>query len=155
MNLKLVIDENLDSNDIVIKVKEINDEINTIIQKLSISPKKLLVGIQQDQAKVLNVKDIIRFYTVDKKVFAETADNQYEVKPRIYELSERFEQSNFLRISNSEIINLEHIQSLDISFSSTICIKMDNSVLCYASRRYVKKIKEYLGIWGGLWKKQY
>ena len=52
----------------------------------------------------------------------------------------------FIRISKSEIVNLKMVDSLDLSFIGTICIKLKNGTNTYVSRRYVKKIKQILGI---------
>ena len=50
----------------------------------------------------------------------------------------------FLRISNSEIVNSAAILRLDISLTGTIGVELRGGIRTYASRRYVKKIKEFL-----------
>ena len=52
----------------------------------------------------------------------------------------------FVRISHSEIVNLRKITALDLSLTGTIRITLAGGTVCYASRRYVKKIKEALGL---------
>ena len=54
--------------------------------------------------------------------------------------------SSFVRISNSEIVNFGHVTSLDTSISGTISLRMTNGDKAYVSRRYVSKIKKYLGL---------
>ena len=54
----------------------------------------------------------------------------------------------FVRISHLEIVNLKKVKNLDLSFVGTICMELSNGDMCYVSRRYVKKIKKVLGIWG-------
>lgn len=52
----------------------------------------------------------------------------------------------FVRVSNSEIINLKKIKNFDLSLAGTICVKFLDGSTTYVSRRYVTKIKEILGI---------
>ena len=52
----------------------------------------------------------------------------------------------FVRISNSEIVNFSKVQSLDFKIIGTIVLKFYTDRYTYVSRRYVKKIKEYLNI---------
>ena len=63
-----------------------------------------------------------------------------------YELEEMFEGTPFIRISNSEIVNFKYVESLDMSMSGTISIKLKTGGNSFVSRRYVNKIKEYLGL---------
>lgn len=66
---------------------------------------------------------------------------------RLYELEERLDRHTFVRISHSEIVNLKRVTALDLSFSGTIKMTLaDGAAVCYVSRRYVKKIKEALGL---------
>ena len=64
--------------------------------------------------------------------------------PGIYELEEKVKSKNFMRISNSEIINFKRVKSLDMSIIGTIAIRFESGDITYASRRNIKKIKEYL-----------
>lgn len=86
----------------------------------------------------------LRFYTDGKGVSAQTAQGIFGVRLRLYELEERLDQTRFVRISNSEIVNLDRVTAVDLSLSGTICMTLDGTVKAYVSRRYVKKIKETL-----------
>ena len=64
----------------------------------------------------------------------------------LYELEGKLDRHTFVRISNSEIVNLRKVAALDLSLTGTIRLKLTDGTVCYASRRYVKKIKEALGL---------
>ena len=68
------------------------------------------------------------------------------IRLRLYEAEERLKPFRFVRISNSEIINLKKVGSFDLSFAGTICVTLTDGSKTYVSRRYVTKIKEVLGI---------
>ena len=48
--------------------------------------------------------------------------------------------------SENEIINLKKVRGFDLSFTGTICVSLSNGTVTYVSRRYVAKIKQFLGI---------
>ena len=99
-----------------------------------------------DIVEIIDENKIIRIYSSMQKVMAETSFGTYLIKARLYELEERLDKNNFVRISNSEIINLKRVVNFDLSFSGTICVNLDNKETTYVSRRFVSKIKEVLGI---------
>jgi len=79
-------------------------------------------------------------------VTAVTDNGEYNLKNRLYEMEEKLNKSYFIRISNSEIINLKKVKNFDLNFTGTICVKLSNGTVTYVSRRYVSKIKEILGV---------
>ena len=89
---------------------------------------------------------MIRVYASSGKVFAVTDKGEYTVRFRLYEIEERLNPNQFVRISNSEIINLKKVNNFDLNFTGTICVELTNGTATYVSRRYVSKIKKILGI---------
>ena len=57
--------------------------------------------------------DIIRIYAQNQRVFVTTAKGDYRLHERLYELEEMLDNGVFLRISNSEIVNLKKISFFD------------------------------------------
>ena len=97
-------------------------------------------------AEVLEQGEIIRIYAASGKVFAVTNRGEYTMRLRLYEVEERLNPDQFVRISNSEIINLKRVKNFDLSFTGTICVELTNGTTAFVSRRYVSKIKKILGI---------
>ncbi|MBQ7926875.1 MAG: LytTR family transcriptional regulator [Lachnospiraceae bacterium] len=87
---------------------------------------------------------IVRIYSASKKVYVRTEGDCFEVRERLYTLEEQLKDWGFVRISNSEIVNMGQIEKLDMSYTGTIRMYMKNGDETYVSRRYVKKIKEEL-----------
>ena len=73
-------------------------------------------------------------YSANKKIYAVTKDLEYSLKIPLYEFIERVNQNHFVRISNTEIINLKQVTEFDLSFTGTICIKLSNGNVSYVSR---------------------
>ena len=131
---------------VIILTDRMTDEIHSIIQMLSESEPKLIAGFREDTVTVLDEKDILKIYAANGKVYAVLPSGEYTLRLRLYEIEERLKPQHFVRISNSEIINLKKVKSFDLSITGTICVVLSDGSKTYASRRYVAKLKEVLGI---------
>ncbi len=146
MDIEIKIDNDFITPKIIIKTSKITTEIDDIIKKINEINYNILCGFIDDKVEILNQNDIISIYSNDGKTFALTSSKEYRLKQKLYELEEFLDKKFFVRISKSEIVNLKMVDSLDLSFIGTICIKLKNGTNTYVSRRYVKKIKQILGI---------
>lgn len=146
MQVEVKIDENCKDPKIIIVTDKMTDEIGVLVQSLSASYPNVIAGFSGDEVNLLEESEIVRIYAANQKVYAQTANREYILRPRLYELEERLDKRLFVRISNSEIVNLKKIVRLDLSMSGTICVELNNKTITYVSRRYVTKIKQSLGI---------
>lgn len=103
----------------------------------------ILTGYADKTIVPLYASEIVRIYTEGQNVFAQTAKARYKLRARLYEMEARLEEQGFLRISNSELVNSEKIQRLDISLTGTIGVYLEDGIKTYASRRYVARIKRF------------
>jgi len=146
LKVEIRVDDSCEEPKILVITNRVTDEINELVQKLAGSTPQMIVGFRDDQAKILDQSEIVRVFTSGGKAFAETESGQYAVRLRLYELEERLDGRQFVRISNGEIVNLKKVREFDLSLSGTICVRMANGSVTYVSRRYVTKIKQVLGI---------
>ena len=129
---------------ILVLAGEDSPELQRLLKELKgLEPAPIAVW-QGDRSRNLPQKEFLRFYTEGKGVAAQTGEGCYEVRLRLYELEERLDSMKFVRISNSEIVNLERITAVDLSMAGTIRMTLDGQYAAYVSRRYMKKIKETL-----------
>ena len=146
MKVKIVIDDKMDENLIKIYTKTYNKDIENLQNFLENSNKNIIVGFQDEQVYILNYNDIVRFYTEDKKIYIETKTDTFISRLRLYEIEERVYDKNFIKISRYEIININYVKKIDLSFKGTIAVKMDNNKVSYVSRRSLKDFKYILGL---------
>lgn len=146
MKVEIKIEKTLKEPKIVIFTEKVTEEINELLKSLSESHPKAIAGFKNNTVKILEPDTIIRIFTANQKVYAETEKGEYLLRLRLYELEERLNKNTFARISNSEIVNLKKIINMDLSFSGTICVNLYGGTTTYVSRRYVYKIKKILGI---------
>lgn len=146
MQIEIKIDSSCTEPKIIIQTASITEEINILMQRLSENTPPILTGSKDGKMEVLSPDDLFRVYAAGGKVFAVTDRGEYLLRLRLYEAAERLNPAHFVRISNSEIINLNKVKNFDLSFSGTIYVKLTNGTTTYVSRRYVSKIKKILGM---------
>jgi len=146
MQVEIKIDASCAETKIIIVANAMSDEVNELVRKISENVPAVLAGFKDGDVHILDLMKIHRFYTANQKVYAVTRDCEYAVRLRLYELEKRLNTSEFVRISNSEIINLKGVKGFDLSFTGTICVKFKDGTVSYVSRRYVTKIKKILGL---------
>ena len=121
-------------------------EVDALLDRLAAGTTPLLGFCPNGTAVPLDLDAVLRFYGEDKDVRAQTPEAVYTVRERLYELEQQLEGRRFVRISHSEIVNLRKVTALDLSLTGTIRMILTGGVMVYVSRRYVKKIKEVLGL---------
>ena len=151
MQIEVKIDESVKETKVTILAGRMDDEVKALIGKLSEESMsenqcRMIAGFRGDEMRLLEQGDISRIQADDGKVCALTEDGEYTLKHRLYELVDWLDKSRFVRISNSEIINLKKAKTFDLSLSGTICVAMQDTTVAYVSRRYVQKINKTLGI---------
>ena len=144
MEVEIKIDPERQEPKLIIYAAQDTPELQELarqLERLSLGPVQVW---EDERAFLLQQSNFLRFYTEGKGVCAQTAEKTYTVRLRLYELEERLDPLRFVRISNSEIVNLDCVTAIDLSYTGTICMTLNGIVTSYVSRRYVKKIKEVL-----------
>lgn len=146
MEIEVKLDINTPERKVIIVTEAVDEEIKELMQRINREYPQVLAGFHADTVTVLEQGQIIRVYASGGKVFAVTKDGEYTLRLRLYEMEERLDPSCFVRISNSEIVNLRWVKSFDLSYTGTIRVVLRNGDTAFVSRRYVGKIKKVLGI---------
>lgn len=146
MQIEIQIDGKYREPKIVVYTDKMTEEVSEIVKKLSEEREQTIAGWKDDIVEVLAPDSLFRVYASNGRVLAQTDHGEYQLRLRLYELEQRLDRHSFVRISNSEIINLKKVKGFDLSFSGTICVMLSNGTVTYVSRRFVTKIKEILGI---------
>mgnify|MGYP004452785885 FL=1 len=146
MKIEFDINEKYQEDKIIICTNKITDELQEFVNKLNNEKNNKIYGYKNDIIFILEENKIETIYSENKKVFIRYENgNIYETKKRIYELENNL-PNKFVRISNSEIVNFDKVQNLDFKIVGTIILNFYTDRYTYVSRRYVKKIREYLEI---------
>lgn len=146
MKVELHIDPAGEETRIVVHAPALTPEVEELLRRLE-GETAVFAALREGELVFLSRADILRFYTDGKGVSCQTAEGVYSVRQRLYELEEELAGSRFVRVSNGEMVNLDRVTALDMSLSGTIKMTLSGgAAVSYASRRYVKKIRQVLGL---------
>lgn len=144
MQIEIQIDSSRSDTKVIVVAPNMTEEVESLVKMLSDDTPHFLTGSRNNKLEVLEPEDLIRIYSSSGKVFAVTPKGEYTLRLRLYELEQRLDHKRFVRISNSEIINLKKVEHFDLNFTGTICAKLTDGTKSYVSRRYLPKIKQML-----------
>lgn len=146
MKVEVIIDESLDENKVTIYAKKYSKDIENIRDMLTDRLLDKIVAFYDKEIFILSFDEIIRIFAQDGDIFVKTNNKIYKVRLTLTELEKRLDKKKFIRISRSEIVNIDYIKRLDLSFIGTIAIEFTNDEVSYVSRRRLKDFKKILGL---------
>ena len=147
VDIDVVIDKQYTDPKVTIQTREKTEQVDNIIyaiENVSGNDFPVIPAYDGEKVELLSQRDIYRAYTQGRKVMVQTEDNSYTIKRSLIALEEDLNPKRFLRISQSEIINLYKVKRFDINIVGTIGIEFDNGQTSWAARSRVKAVKEFI-----------
>ena len=131
---------------ITIDVVQLTEEVQKIIDYISNISKKQsqIIADKDNKIYILELKDVICFFSKDKYNYVRTVNGIYRIKMKLYELEEVLDKNDFIKISNSCIVNINQVECFDISILGTIVVKLKDDTKENVSKRNIKKVKQML-----------
>ncbi|MGN0395045.1 MAG: LytTR family DNA-binding domain-containing protein [Coprococcus sp.] len=105
-----------------------------------------LIGRRNDEIFRLKTEDIIHIESFAHDVIAYTERGSYRINERLKTLSNLLDPQIFIRISNSVILSVNHIQSIKPAFTQKFIVTMVNGAKVDVTRTYYYIFKEFIGI---------
>ena len=85
---------------------------------------------------------VLFFETEGGIIRAHTADDEFDVKFKLYELEEKLPRS-FVRVSKSTILNIRKVYSITRNLTGASKVEFrDSHKIVYCSRNYYKSLKD-------------
>ena len=149
MNVKIstIFDNSLESNSIEINIKasknskQLQTSINNI-ESISNST-DILIGKNENKIYIIPIKDIILFYSDNNNNYCKTSKGDFRINKRMYEL-ENMDRKHFIRISKSCIININYVESFDLTYVGNITVKLENGLIENVSKRKIPDVMHFL-----------
>ncbi|HEL2217774.1 TPA: LytTR family transcriptional regulator [Streptococcus suis] len=147
MKVKLAISSDIVEDLVTIEAQAMSEQVSHLvsyIQNLDKQRSSLTVK-KGEQVYLVEHDEIVRLYLEDKVLQVETVETTYTSSLRLYQVKEDL-PANFLQISQSEIIHIKQLDHLKLTANGLVKLVMKNGSVTYSSRRYLKVIKERLGL---------
>ena len=147
MKVEVQIDPGLEEPVLILRAPSPTEEVEALAARLrGEAPPQPFTVYDGREAVRVSRSMVLRFFAEDKGVFCQTGRGVFAVRQRLYELEEELAGTKFVRVSNSEIVNLDRVTGLDLTLAGTIKMTLEDGTVCWVSRRYVKKIRSALGL---------
>ena len=145
--MKITIDERLGATGIEVTIVcgKTDRQVLDIVARLRMFDRKV-TGSMDGSTHVVNAEDILYVESVDKRTFFYTAEGVYETPLRLYEMEERLEGCDFLRVAKGCVVNFRRIAALRPDLNGRIIATMDNGEQVVISRQYAPNVKRKLGL---------
>ena len=126
---------------VLILARERTPEVEALLRRLR-APATLAAYDEGRGEVLLREEEIIRVYTQKRRVLVDSRRGTFALRARLYELEARLDAEEFVRISNSEIVQKGRILRLDFGLTGTIRLVLEGGLETYVSRRYVSRIRK-------------
>ena len=139
--LKFVQDDTLKETEVIIKAKSQTEEVNKILELLG--GEKLSCQLLSDE-QFIDMNDIIILSKSGRFISVKTINGEYILSDPLYQVEQKLNPTWFVKISQSEIVNLKYVKKWSFEGGGIIKIELINGIKSYTSRRYTKAIREIL-----------
>ena len=148
MNFKINtnISTEITETSITINAPKMNYEIQNIIKyilNMNEMPNQIIAS-KNNQVYFIDLEKVMCFFSKDKYNYLRTNEGIYRIKYKLYELEEIFKHKDFIRISNSCIINIRQVKCFDTSVLGTVLVKLNDNTQETVSKRTVAQIMKLL-----------
>ena len=147
MKAELIIDEQLNDDEVKIytKTSTVGAKVLSYIDHFTTDKENL--GIRsEDEFLMIQKSEIVCADVQDKTLTIYTTTDEIVTTKTLSSLMDDLNSDTFLKVSKSEILNIQMIKRVEPSFSGNLVARMKNGKKVGISRRYVSTLKERLGI---------
>lgn len=109
MDIEVKVDKEYNTPKIVIYTNKVDTEISNIIDGISSINQKFLKAYKDEKLYILNQNEIETIYSENGRICIRCNNEIFTTKNRLYELETLLDRKLFLRISNSEFVNLNKV----------------------------------------------
>lgn len=147
MKVKVAISSEILEDLVTVEARKLTSQISSLVDMIETFDKQVerLTVKKGEEVHLLELSEIYRLYLENKILQIETRDAVYQSDLRLYQVKEVL-SLDFLQVSQSEIINLKQLGRLKQTPNGLVKLVMKNGAGTYSSRRYLKVIKERLGL---------
>ena len=140
---KFVQDDTACDIEVIIRAKERDKTVERIEKAIGGVSDFLVCNSLSDDEKI--VTDEIVIISKDGRYLSvKTINGEYVLKEPLYQIEERLDKTQFVKISQSEIVNLKYVEGWSFDGGGIIKIRLAGGLSSYTSRRYATEIRKIL-----------
>ena len=143
MGIKLIFikDESATDIEVVVRAKSRDDEVERIMRSIG---EDVIVRDRLSDEDDIDLNDVVIISKSGRYLSVRTAAREYVVKEPLYKIEEKLDKTRFVRISQSEIVNLKQVEKWSFDGGGIIKIQLKGDIVSYTSRRYAVAIRKVL-----------
>ena len=141
IKVKFIRDENAEDVEVTIRAKAQTEEVNKIID--AIGGKTIACDALSGESEI-EKRDIVIISKSGRYLSVKTVTGEFVMKEPLYKIEEKLDGSRFVRISQSEIVNLGYVEGWSFDGGGIIKIELYGGISSYTSRRYAVRIRKIL-----------
>ena len=145
MKLTINQNENIKETEIIINCRSFDERVSSLISYLRQYSASIECMID-DSGYYVPLESVLYIESVDKKTFVYDVHNVYETMYTLKELEAKLENTSFMRISRSCIVNMAYVQAVSPGANHRIEISMTNGEHLIAARSYRDEFRKRLKI---------
>lgn len=144
MKLSIIEEKAIDDIYVEIRCPAVDGRVERIVAALKTNEGRV-AGMHEGATHLIDLDDVFYFESVDGKTFLYTDAQVLETALRLYEVEERLEGTEFLRISKQMVINFDKVRAIKPAFNAKLMLALSNGESVLASRSYASSIKRKIG----------
>ena len=137
-------DDTIDGVEVIVKAKARTEEVERILRSVSSGIGEPLAFDPISEEKEIDGSEIVIISKSGRYLSVKTTNGEYVLKEPLYKIEERLDKSEFVRISQSEIVNLKYVEGWSFEGGGIIKIELAGGIHSYTSRRYAVEIRKML-----------
>ncbi|ARJ51447.1 LytTR family DNA-binding domain-containing protein [Staphylococcus lutrae] len=143
--------ENKAQHDLVLTIekaqydKEVSDLV-AYLEAFQVMKSDVIAVKSDDHIYLLKIDEIITIEVDGDALVVMTKNQCYRMRERLYKMKDRLPTDHFVQVSKQALINLNHLQMMEASFSGNMLAVLTNKTKIIISRRYLKNLEEKLGL---------
>lgn len=142
-------DEASQEMSILVTKDRFDGEVETVIailEQFQSGQKEVIALKTQDRVQLLKVKDLITVEVDGNDLVITTVKGVLRTQGRLYRLKEQLAHPDIIQVSKYCLININHLDYLENSFSGNMMAFLTGNVKTSVSRRFLKDLEKRLGI---------
>ncbi|MTB35242.1 LytTR family DNA-binding domain-containing protein [Streptococcus uberis] len=149
--MKWLFKENKEQNDLVLTIekaqydKQVSDLVD-YLEAFQAMKTDVIAVKSDDHIYLLKTDDIIAIEVDGDYLDIMTCKSRFKTRQRLYKIKEKLATEQFIQVSKQSIININHLEMMEASFSGNMLAILTNKIKVIISRRYVKNLEKALGL---------